>query len=135
MKSGESLEEGKKGMTIKVYRLMCKKLIEMATEDAVFAHLFLILEWNLMATSNNVTGLTVAHIEWQNDCIVFFFGKAKGDQTGEKSNTPWHVYSNPFEPCLCPVLALAKYIFSNPDVAKSKSTLFLAMISTNRQVF
>ena len=44
MKSGESMEEGKKGMTIKVYRLMCQKLMEMATEGAVFAHLVLILE-------------------------------------------------------------------------------------------
>ena len=124
MRIGQSLEEGKKGMNIEVYRLMCTKLMEMRTENAAFAHLFLIMEWNLMARSDNCAKLQLAHIEWRNDCLVFFFGKTKGDQTGEKSDSPWHVYSNPFEPCLCPVLALAKYIFSNPDVATSKSTLF-----------
>jgi len=45
-------------------------------------------------------------------------------QNGELSDTPWHVYSNPFEPHIYPVLALAKYLFSNPDIIKSKSTLF-----------
>jgi hypothetical protein len=122
--TGSSLEEGKKAMNFDVYKLMCTKLIKMETPEADFVHLFLTLEWNLMARSDNCTNLHISHIEWRNDCLVFFFAKTKGDQTGEKSDSPWHVYSNPFEPCICPVIALAKYIFSNFDVATSKSTLF-----------
>ena len=75
MHMGQSLEEGKKGMNIEVYRLMCTKLMEMETEDAVFAHLFLILEWNLMARSDDCTKLKFADIEWRNDCHFLFWEK------------------------------------------------------------
>ena len=57
MSLGRSLEEGKKGMSFEVYKLMRSKFIEMDIEDAVFAHLFLILQWNLMARSSNMTKL------------------------------------------------------------------------------
>ena len=117
-------------MNIEVYKLMCTKLMAMETEDAVFTHLFLILEWNLMAQSDNCTKLKLAHIEWQNDCLTFFFEKTKGNQTGEKSDSPWHVYSNPFEPCLCPILALAKYIFQILMLLHQNQLCSLAMTST-----
>ena len=130
--SGSSFEEGKKAMNIEVYKLMAKKLFESGNEDAAFAHLYLVLEWNLMARSDNCEKLRLGHIEWRHDCLVFFFGKSKGDQSGELSDTPWHVYSNPFEPHICPVLALAKYLFSNPDIIKSKSTLFPGKDQYNR---
>ena len=71
--SGSSLEEGKKAMNIEVYKLMCKKLFESGHEDAAFAHLYLVLEWNLMARSNNCERLRLGHIEWRHDCLVFFF--------------------------------------------------------------
>ena len=114
---------------------MCTKLIGMETKDAVFAHLFLILEWNLMARSNNCTKLRLGHIVWRNDCLVFFFEKTKGYQTDEKSDSPYHVYSNPFEPRIYPVLALAKYIFSNPDVVTSNPSFFPGNDQYNRYAF
>eukprot|EP00980_Cylindrotheca_fusiformis_P027304 scaffold19845_cov136-Cylindrotheca_fusiformis.AAC.1 len=122
--SGESLEEGKKAMNFDVYCLMCKSLMERGSDDATFAHLFLVLEWNLMARSDNCANLKAKHIEWRHDCLVFFFGKTKGDQTGENSESPWHVYSNPARPSLCPVLALGKYLLSNPDMIQSNTLLF-----------
>ena len=131
-KLGTSLEEGKKGMNINVYKLLCQKLMEIDTEESIFGHLFLVLEWNLMARSNNCTKLMLGHIEWRDDCLVFFFGNTKNDQEGERSDTPWHVYSNPFEPCICPVLSLAKYIFSNPDIDTSNSQLFPGNDQYNR---
>ena len=39
---------------------------------------------------------------------MFYFAKRKGDQSWDKSGDPWHVYSNPKNPELCPVLALEK---------------------------
>ena len=124
VKSGQSLEEGKKPMNFDAYKLMCKKLIEMEKDEGAFAHLFLILEWNLMARASNCLLLNLGHIEWRNDCLVFFFGKSKCDQTGENSDNPWHVYSNPYEPTICPVLAMATYVCSYPDIVTGKSTLF-----------
>ena len=132
METGVSLEEGKKAMTFEVYKLMCDKLIKTGTNEATFAHLFLILEWNLMARSDNCKNLQLGHIEWRHDCLVFFFGKTKGDQTGDHSDTPWHVYSNPTQPTICPVLALAKYLLSNPDILKSGSPLFPGNDQYNR---
>ena len=35
---------------------------------------------------------------------------------GRNRDLEWHVYVNPHNPAICPVLALACYIFSNPGV-------------------
>ena len=116
--SGVSMEEGKKPMSFAVYRLLSKKLMESKTADALFAHTYLVLEWNLMARSHMVDDMNVAHIEWRQDCLLFFFGKSKRNQTGEDSERPFHVYSNPENPEICPVLALATYLLAYPDVLK-----------------
>ena len=47
---------------------------------------------------------------------MFRFVKSKGDQTGRNSDQEWHVYANPHNPEICAVLALACYIFSNPEI-------------------
>jgi len=90
--------------------------------DALFAHAFITLEWNLMARSDNVKSVQVSHIEWRHDCLVVFFGKSKGDQTGE-NDEPWHVYSNPLDPTICPVLSLAKYLIVHQDIVTSSGNL------------
>ena len=118
LEEGASLDEGKKPMSFDVYKKMCDLLLRDGGEDAAFAHLFLILEWNLMARSENCVKMHVNHIQWREDALVFFFGKSKGNQSGENNHQPWHVYSNPLEPCICPVLSFAKYIFSHPDILK-----------------
>ncbi|TXT28995.1 MAG: hypothetical protein FD136_1915 [Chitinophagaceae bacterium] len=51
------------------------------------------------------------HFTWDNDSLVVQFDKQKGDQTGE-SVTPKHVYANPHEPSICPLLSLALLVFS-----------------------
>src|SRR6056300_898672 len=68
--------------------------------------------------------MDVAHIEWRQDCLLFFFGKSKRNQTSEDSESPFHVYSNPLQPEICPVLALATYLLAYPDVLKSGAPLF-----------
>ncbi len=42
--------------------------------------------------------------------------KSKGDQTGRNRDQAWHVYPNPNNPAVCPVLAMACYIFANPGI-------------------
>ena len=84
-KSGKSLEEGKKPMSFPVYELLAKKLFESTATDALFAHTYLVLEWNLMARSQNVDQLGIAHIEWRQDCLICFIAMSKGNQTGEDS--------------------------------------------------
>ena len=130
--SGKSLEEGKRPMSFEAYRLMCKKMMESDATEALFAHCYLTMEWNLMARSDNCENMHVSHVEWRQDCLVFFFAKTKGDQAGDKAGEPWHVYSNPNDPAICPVLSLAKYLFANPDVARANGPLFPGSDQYNR---
>ena len=122
--SGRSLDEGKKGMNYEVYKRVCEILFKSDDEDYLFAHAFLTMEWNLLARSDNCFTMRVQHIEFKNDSLLFFFAKSKGNQLGEATEKPWHVYSNLGNPFLCPVLALAQYVISNPDVIKNRGLLF-----------
>ncbi len=50
------------------------------------------------------------------DCLVFCFVKSKGNQMRQNSYQEWHVYANPHNPGICPVIALGCYIFANPGI-------------------
>ena len=56
--------------------------------------------------------------------MIYYFVNSKGKQTGDRSNDPLHVYSNPKNTTFFPVLALAKYLFSHPDILTTNSNLF-----------
>ena len=43
---------------------------------------------------------------------------------GEKHVGPWHLYSNPYKPWLCPILALSRYLFCYPEVLRGDVPLF-----------
>ena len=67
-----------------------------------------------MARSENVVDAHIFRVHWEEDCLVFCFVKSKGDQMGWNRDQEWHVYANPHNPAICPVLALAYYSFLNP---------------------
>ena len=48
--------------------------------------------------------------------IVFQFAKSKSLQDGEEHVGPWHVYSNPLHPDICPFLSMAKFLFTYPEI-------------------
>ena len=60
--------------------------------------------------------MNVNHVQWENDSLVFYFSKMKGDQSGDNSGDTCHLYSNPKNPGLCPVIELEKYLLSHPDL-------------------
>ena len=107
MERGEKLDEGKRPMSYDVYSAMCEIMMKSDDPECLFAHAFLTMEWNLMARADNCVGMNINHVKWQDDSLVFFFGKTKGNQGGENAERPWHVYSNLHHPHVCPVLALA----------------------------
>lgn len=113
---GDSMLIGKKKMDFNVYKLMCELFMREEGEEFIFARCFLTLEWNLMARSENVVHAHMFHITWENDSLVFRFVKSKGDQTGKNRDQAWHVYANPNNPAVCPVLAMACYVFANPGI-------------------
>ena len=59
-----------------------------------------------------------------NGKMIVYFSSLKKKQTGDASDRPWHVYSNPNSPHLCPVLALDKYLLTHPDLLQEGSPLF-----------
>lgn len=109
-----SIIEGKQPITFQGYRYLCQKAISCENvsdfELNIFAHVFLILCWTLIARCHSVGSLMYNHISWNNDSMVIVFPTHKGDQNGETS-LPKHVYANPLEPSLCPILSFAIYIF------------------------
>ena len=117
--TGQKLCEGKREMPLNVYEKNCEILVSGESDEYLFAHAFLTIECNLMARSDNVVHLSVEHIEWCADCLIFHFVTTKTDQNGNKQRLPWHVYSNPLKPYICPVLAFAKYALSHPGVLQN----------------
>ena len=77
-----------------------------------------------MARSDNCFNMHVQHIQWKSDSLIYYFGNSKGNQTGDRSNDPWYVYSNPNNPTIFSVLALAEYFFSLHDILTTNSKRF-----------
>ena len=77
-----------------------------------------------MARSDNCVNMYVQQIQWRSDSLIYYFGTSKGNQTGDRANDPWHVYSNLKNPKICPVLDLAKYFFSHPEILITNPKLF-----------
>lgn len=106
--------EGKVPMSLSLYTQLCQKALFAAEERSRAAsgvHCFMILCWNLFSRSNSVAGLRTHHISWAGDALVVDLSKQKADQTGEKI-TPKHVYANPHQPEICPILSLGLHVFS-----------------------
>ena len=77
-----------------------------------------------MVISDNCVNMHEQHIQWRSDSLIYYFGTSKTNQTGDRANDPWYVYSNPNNPTICPVLSLSKYFFSHPDILTTNSKLF-----------
>ena len=48
--------------------------------------------------------------------MVICLKKTKTDQEGDNATTGFHVFANPQNPHLCPVLALGAYLLLNPGL-------------------
>lgn len=66
------LVEGKTPMSFAGYRLLAKHALSRTVDlnMAVFAHLFLLLCWNLIARTNSVSSIMFDHISWKQDAMV-----------------------------------------------------------------
>ena len=107
-----TLTEGKQPFTFDNYHLIAGKALKESEEPSIihFAHLYLILCWNLMARSCSVATIKYNHITWMNDSLLITLPRHKGDQEGANSY-PRHVFANPNDPTVCPVLSLGIHLF------------------------
>lgn len=106
------ITEGKAPLSFEGYIYLARKAVEQKEDFQYgsFAWVFLLFCWNLMARNVSVSGIMFDHIGCVGDALTIIFPKHKGDQEGEHS-APKHVYANPKNPAICPILAFAVYIW------------------------
>ena len=66
---------------------------------------------NITKRANNCVHFKIIHIQMVGGCLVLKFAKSKGYKIIEEHVIPWHVYANNFEPEICQVLEMTRYIF------------------------
>jgi hypothetical protein len=117
--------EGKYHLTFEGYCVLARLLLTSEPfNQMLFGWPYLILQWNLIARTNTVSSMMMEHIGWEADALLISTPKHKGDQEGVKCFAR-HVYANPSNPVICPVLALAILTFVRSmrhDPASSSSS-------------
>ena len=111
---GARLTEGKEPLPFVVYCAICRWLLEKGDKASIFALCFLTLTWNLMCRSKNTTLVQRDHISWEGDAAGIQFAHSKTDTGGDEAAHIRHVYANPHNPAICPLLALARYLILFP---------------------
>ena len=112
--------EGKRHLQYNGYSLLCDKFMKLmpgrgdSWSMVTFCWSFFVLMWNLMSRSDSIDTIMLQHISWEGDALIIEEQGHKGDQTGADKYGK-HVYANPYEPNLCPILALAILLFSCPN--------------------
>ena len=106
-----SVFEGRYHLTYDGYGLLATALYKTQPfSTMLFGWPFLVLQWNLLARSATVGGIMMEHVGWEGDALLISTPKHKADQEGAKCFSR-HVYANPANPTICPVLALAVLVF------------------------
>ena len=104
--------EGKLHLTYEGYCLLSHALFKAEPfGQMLFGWPFIVLQWNLIARSATVAGMMMEHVGWEADALLISTPKHKGDQEGAKCFSR-HLYANPLQPLICPVLALAVLVFT-----------------------
>ena len=115
--NGEESEcEGKYPIDLREFKSLAKIALAAGSrpKDARLFHAYLISCWNLIARSSTVGDLLWNNIGWLDDCITVLYEKGKTNQEG-MNKVPWHVYANPGDPLICPILALGLKLCTETD--------------------
>ena len=77
-----------------------------------------------MKRVENCVDSKINHVSIIDDALSIDFAKSKGNQDGEANQGPWHMYANASNPEICIFLALARYIFTFPEVISNGAAIF-----------
>jgi hypothetical protein len=80
-------------------------------------HLFIAISWNLCARSDTTVNLHAAHLDWDGDCLKI--GIAKSKRNYQDCGWHYHVFLNPLNPIICPVLSLAIHLACYRDIGSA----------------
>ncbi|KAE8902325.1 hypothetical protein PF003_g14132 [Phytophthora fragariae] len=108
--NGESaVKTGKDPLMFDLYSFLCDKMMAHSSKEMAFAHAYMVIAWNLMCRSSNAFRIRYSHMEWRGDALQIYFAHMKNDQGGDRPRDPRHIYANPLQPSICPILALGLY--------------------------
>lgn len=95
-------------LTAKAYRHLAALALSCADPNqGLFVNPYLTLDWNLTSRVASTGDVLLDHIRWEGDCLLLTHYKHKGDPSGAiSSKEPKHIYANPKEPLICPILGL-----------------------------
>jgi len=115
----KSVKRGKDPLSFEGYCNICSVLMKAKTVGALFTHAVLTTMWNLMSRVGNAVGICKSHLQWSDDALLIFFAHEKTDQTQSKPGDPRHIYANPHQPEICPILSLGLFFLVN-DVTDNR---------------
>ena len=125
------ISTGKVPLSFDLYSEICQWMWDDQTASGRFAHLFLVLSWNLACRSSNTKTIHFHHLAWMNDSMQCYFAHMKNDQTGDRPRDPRHIYANPYIPQICPLLTMISYLLVTPP-STSDTALFPGANQYNR---
>ncbi len=120
------VQVGKTSANFAVYRRMATEFLKRGKPDDIFSHAYMVLSWNLICRAGNTESICFSHLEWIGDALGVYFAHMKNDQAGERPRDPRHVYANPLDPIICPILALGIYLMAFPLVTDPPRTHLFA---------
>jgi hypothetical protein len=109
-KGSGKVQTGKDAMSFSLYAYLCRKLLTIGDESAIFAHTYMTMSWNLMCRAGNTASICFSHLQWQDDALCVYFAHMKNDQLGTRPKDPRHLYANPETPEISCILALGIYL-------------------------
>lgn len=137
-KSLVKIREGKTFLKSNGYSMLAFKFMTLiptrlneAWSQVTFAWCYFVMMRNLISRSDSVETIMFPHMNWVEDCLTVEEQDHKGDQTGEEKFGK-HIYANPFQPEICPILATAILIFCSPDGSEFRQKLFSGTNSKDR---
>lgn len=100
----------KEPFDIHLMRELGSQLLKSSLKEAPFVHVFMLMAWNMTARAGSISDLLVQNIHIKDDALGIMLAQTKNGQNSERKKPTRHVYANPIEPELCPILALSLHL-------------------------
>jgi len=117
----ESSEEGKRHLKLEEYKRICTSLLSegcnLSRKSFAQMHLFIVMSWNLCARADTTVSLHSSLLDWENDSSKVGIDKFKRNYNVVP--VYYHVFSNPIQPEICPILSLALHCCVNKSILQS----------------
>jgi hypothetical protein len=88
------------------YKYVSGEFLRSDHKEHLVGHAILVLSWNLISRVSNTVSIHMNHLSWHGDALVVELCQHRNGDAINKAGRPRHVYANPLQPEICPILAL-----------------------------